>query len=78
MSVLSIAATSIVCDGVGGFACPELSVLTYHHPQSVSIRLARQEGWAVGIDVACPHCSRSGVGLPAVSPLPAINRVAAA
>lgn len=78
MSVLAIAVTNIVCDGVRGLVCPDQSVLTYHHPQSVAIRLARLEGWAVDIDVACPHCTRTGMAEPATAPFPAINRVVAA
>lgn len=76
MSILAIAVTNIICDGLQGLSCPDLATVTYHHPQSVAIRLARKEGWDVDLDVACPRCTKSGAASPATAPLPAVNRCA--
>jgi hypothetical protein len=55
--ILAIAVTTIECDGHNGAVCPSNAVLEFPHPQSVSIRLAKQSGWTVWIETTCPECS---------------------
>jgi hypothetical protein len=57
--ILAIAVTTIECDGHDGAVCPNNTVVEYPHPQSVSIRLAKQSGWTVWIETMCPECTHA-------------------
>lgn len=67
MSILAITVTTVSCDGIRGRACPEGSTVAYSHPISVAMRLARQAGWDLDIDAACPQCVGSSVGSAVLS-----------
>jgi len=76
MSILAITVTTVSCDGVQGRSCPERSTVVYHHPMSVASRLARQAGWELDVDAACPQCFGSIV--LAVSAIPIVRGLRAA
>lgn len=56
--IRAIVVTKISCDSA---VCPCPNSLRYEHPQSVALRLARQAGWLVGIEIICPACQSAGV-----------------
>jgi hypothetical protein len=78
MSILAITVTTVSCDGAHGRACPERATAVYHHPLSIASRLARQAGWELDIDAACPRCQRSSALAVITSAIPVIQVLRAA
>lgn len=78
MSILAITVTTVSCDGIRGRACPENSTIAYNHPVSVATRLARQAGWDLDIDAACPQCVGSSVLSLITSVIPVVQVLRAA
>lgn len=59
MAIHVFTITTMQCDGTEAAGCPDSAAATYEKAQTVAMRLAQKDGWAVASGILCPRCALS-------------------
>lgn len=78
MSIKATSISKINCDGQEDTPCPYNSSKVYEYSQTISMRLARKEGWVINEFFTCPSCAGAvkdvkPVSAPVSTPSPLVQ-----